>query len=244
MGGSCDFRRREEEATWCSCVRGDLWWTGATGVASLGKLHNRPIPGPPVALLSKRQHHHPSTSPTCPHAFVLGPGVLSLFTFSLKNKKCGAWPRCSRPTAVMQIRSARGRPCDQHHTRTTSYESRRSRASESRLPVTSLSSTNHRHADTRRGTHRHDAGLWTCRPPRLRPRRHAPRNTSPRRRAMDHRAFAHAGTRRGTHRHDAGLQTSHPVPSPTPNTSPGCRSCASAPSPAAARQRKLRMSPG
>jgi len=29
------------------------------------------------------------------------------------------------------------------------------------------------HADTHRGTHRHDAGLWTCRPPRLRPRRHA-----------------------------------------------------------------------
>jgi len=29
------------------------------------------------------------------------------------------------------------------------------------------------HADTHRGTRRHDAGLWTCRPPRLRPRRHA-----------------------------------------------------------------------
>ena len=37
----------------------------------------------------------------------------------------------------------------------------------------------------RRHTHRHDAGLWTCRPPRLRPRRHAPRNTSPRRRTAD-----------------------------------------------------------
>ena len=29
------------------------------------------------------------------------------------------------------------------------------------------------HADTHRGTHRHNAWLWTCRPPRLRPRRHA-----------------------------------------------------------------------
>ena len=29
------------------------------------------------------------------------------------------------------------------------------------------------HADTHRGAHRHDAGLWTCRPPRLYPRRHA-----------------------------------------------------------------------
>jgi len=30
------------------------------------------------------------------------------------------------------------------------------------------------HADTRRGTHRHDAGLRTSRPKRLRPHRHAP----------------------------------------------------------------------
>ena len=88
-------------------------------------------------------------------------------------------------------------------------------------------------------------------------------------------AFAYADTRQGRHSHDAG-QATEPPPTPTrteeqistlpgcrpagrsafahadtPNTSPGCRSFASAPSPAAARphqparaDEKLRTSPG
>ena len=73
------------------------------------------------------------------------------------------------------------------------------------------------HPNTHRGTHRHDAGLWTCRPPSLRPRRHAPRNTSPRRRTADL-----APQRLRPCRH-------------APKSSPGCRSFASAPSPSPTR---------
>ncbi len=63
------------------------------------------------------------------------------------------------------------------------------------------------------------------RPLRLRPRGHAPRNTSLRRRTnyLEPQRLC---------------QLRH-----APNTSPGCRSCASAPSPAAARRRELRTSP-
>ena len=53
------------------------------------------------------------------------------------------------------------------------------------------------HADPRRRTHRHDAGQWSCRPPRLRPRRPAPNtNTS-----LGCRSCASAPS------HVAGLQT-------------------------------------
>jgi len=45
----------------------------------------------------------------------------------------------------------------------------------------------------RRGRHRHDAGLWTCRLLRP-PSRHAPRNTSPRRRVVDLQAAAPSPT--------------------------------------------------
>ena len=58
-------------------------------------------------------------------------------------KTSGLWPRCSRPTIVLQTRSARGRPCDRHHSRTTSSESRCSRASESLSPASCPTSTNH-----------------------------------------------------------------------------------------------------
>jgi len=54
-------------------------------------------------------------------------------TFPLKTS--GALPRCSRQTTALQACSASGRPCDRHHSRLTSPESRRSRASESRSPA-------------------------------------------------------------------------------------------------------------
>ena len=43
----------------------------------------------------------------------------------------GAWPGCFRPTTIFQTRSARGRPCDRHHSRTTNSKPRRRCATES-----------------------------------------------------------------------------------------------------------------
>ena len=110
---------------------------------------------------------------------------------------------------------------------------------------------------------------WSCRQPRLRPRRHAPRkhhhNTC-------HRAFAHADTRRAprwaeycapprphpparakensTHRRTANIAPQRLRPRRhAPSTSPGCRLRASMPPPPTARQKTshvagLQTSPG
>ena len=61
------------------------------------------------------------------------------------------------------------------------------------------------HADMHRGTHRHDAGSWTCRPPRLRPRRHAEHLAGLK--IVRLRALAHRRAPKRT-THVAGLQTS------------------------------------
>ena len=74
-------------------------------------------------------------------------------------------------------------------------------------------------ADPRRGTHRHDAGLWTCRPPRLRPRRHAEHFAGLQ--VVRLRALARRRAPKRTP-HVAGLQTS-PRCRRQLRTSPGCR---------------------
>jgi len=90
------------------------------------------------ATASARSRKRPSTRPrsSAPRASSDAPITPPLQT-------SGAWPGCFRPTTVLQTRSARGRPCDRHHSRTTNSKPRRRRASESSSPALSPSPTYH-----------------------------------------------------------------------------------------------------
>jgi len=90
------------------------------------------------AIATARFRRGPSTSSgaSAPRASSDAPVTSPLQT-------SGEWPRCCRPTAFLQTSSARGRPCDRHHSRTVSSELRRSRASESRSPASGLSSASY-----------------------------------------------------------------------------------------------------
>jgi len=75
-----------------------------------------------IGKVQKRPSTRPSSS--APRASSDAPITSPLQT-------SGAWPGCFWPTTVLQTRSARGRPCERHHSRTTNSKPRRRCATES-----------------------------------------------------------------------------------------------------------------